>query len=204
MLPLSILARPVFRRGLSLAGNCPSSADDLRRDLSKSLSDFDERARRDGHSSASVEEVRYALCAWLDEMVFSSTPFSIDWLGHSLAVSHFHDQSAGTNFFARMDRLHQRADLAGALETYARCILLGFRGQYRMEDPTRLQGLVANALGKSSDATWRQAPWFPALKQGPGKRPKERTGRFLVWIGLVLLALSVGAYFLLAWLSQNI
>ena len=204
MVPLSILARPVFRRGLSLAGNCPPLADDLRRELSKSLSDFDERARRDGHSSASVEEARYALCAWLDEMVFSSTAFSIDWLGHSLAVAQFHDQSAGTNFFLRMERLHQRADLVGALETYARCILLGFRGQYRVEDPSQLKGLVANAFGKSQDAAWRQPPWFPSLRQAPGKRPKERTGRFLVWIGLGLLVLSVGAYFLLVWLSQNL
>lgn len=203
MQPLSTLARPIFRRGLSLAANCPASAEELRKELSKSLSDFDERARRDGHSSAAVEETRYALCAWLDEMVFSFTKFSIDWLGHSLAVAHFHDQAAGNNFFSRMERLHQRADLAGALEIYARCILLGFKGQYQLEDPSKLQGIVSDVQRKATDGSWREPPWFPALKTDPGKRPKERTGRILVWIGLAVLILALGLYTLLSWLATN-
>lgn len=203
MIALSSHARPIFRRGLSLSASCPPSAEDLRRELSKQLSDFDERARRDGHSSAAVEEARYALCAWLDEMVFSSTPFSIDWLGHSLAVAHFQDQAAGNNFFSRMERLHQRADLAGALETYARCVLLGFKGQYQLEDPSRLQGVVADVQRKSADSSWRSAPWFASLKHEPGSRGKERTGRFLVWIGLGALVLAFAVYTILSWLAQN-
>ncbi|MBK8801977.1 MAG: DotU family type IV/VI secretion system protein [Fibrobacteres bacterium] len=203
MQPLSTHTRPIFRRGLSLSSSCPASADDLRRELTKQLSDFDERARRDGHSSAVVEEARYALCAWLDEMVFSSTPFSIDWLGHSLAVAHFQDQAAGNNFFSRMERLHQRADLASSLEIYARCILLGFKGQYQLEDPSRLQGVVADVQRKAADSSWRSAPWFSALVHEPGKRGKERTGRFLVWIGLGALILSFAIYTILSWLARN-
>lgn len=203
MATLSILARPVFRRGIALSRDCPSSGDELGRELSKALAEFDERARREGHSPAAVEECRYALCAWLDETIFSSTPFSMGWFEHSMTVAHFHDPSAGTNFFSRMEGLHRRADLAGALELHTRCILLGFRGKYRLEDPSRLNGLVEDALGKIPDATNGEPPWFSSLRQKPGARSKERTGRILVWIGLLCLALAAGTYAFLAWLSQN-
>jgi len=201
---LTTLARPLFRRGIALSTNCPAAPEDLKRELLKGLTDFDERARREGHSSASVEESRYALCAWLDEMAFSRTPFSIGWLGHSLAVAQFQDQSAGNNFFARMTRLHQRADLAAALDIFARCILLGFKGQYQLEDPSKLQGQVLDIFRKKPDGNWKLPPWFPSMRKEPAKMAKERTGRLLVWIGAGLLTISVLLYLLMAWLSQNI
>lgn len=204
MQSLTNLARPLFRRGIALSSNCPASPDDLKRELLKGLSDFDERARREGHSNASVEESRYALCAWLDEMAFSRTPFSIEWLGHSLAVAQFQDQAAGTNFFSRMTRLHQRADLSSCLDIFARCILLGFKGQYQLEDPSKLQGLVIDIYRKKPDGNWKLPPWFPSLRKEPSKRAKERTGRFLVWIAAGMLTLAVLLYLLMAWLSQNI
>lgn len=201
---LTTLARPLFRRGIALSTICPPTPEELKRELLKGLSDFDERARRDGHSSASVEESRYALCAWLDEMAFSRTQFSIGWLGHSLTVAQFQDQSAGSNFFSRMTRLHQRSDLSNALDIFARCILLGFKGQYQLEDPTRLQGLVVDIFRKKPDGNWKLPPWFPALRKEPAKRTKERTGRFLVWIAIGGLSLAILLYVLMAWLSQNI
>jgi type VI secretion system protein ImpK len=203
MVSLSIIARPVFHRGIALLRDCPASAEELGRELSRSLAEFDERSRREGHSPTAVEESRYALCAWLDEIIFSSTDFSIGWLEHSLVVAHFRDPSAGTNFFERLDGLHRRADLVGALELYTRCILLGFRGRYRLEDPSRLDGLVADALAKTPDAANREPPLFSALRHPPGKRSKERTGRILVWIGLASLAGAAAVYALLAWLSRN-
>ncbi len=204
MQSLTILARATFRRGLALSSNCPATPEELKRELLKRLTDFDEKARREGHSSAAVEEARYALCAWLDEMAFSRTPFSIGWLGHSLAVAQFQDQTAGSNFFARLTRLHQRSDLSAALDVFARCLLLGFKGQYQLEDPTRLQGLVVDIFRKKPDNVWKQPPWFPALRKEPAKRAKERTGRLLVWIAIGGLSLTALLYLLLAWLSQNI
>lgn len=204
MLSLTALARPLFRRGIALSSNCPATPEELKRELLKWLGDFDEKARREGHSSAAVEESRYALCAWLDEMAFSRTPFSIGWLGHSLAVAQFQDQAAGSNFFARMTRLHQRSDLSSALDVFARCILLGFKGQYQLEDPTKLQGLVVDIFRKKPDGNWKLPPWFPALRKEPAKRAKERTGRFLVWIAIGGLTLTALLYLAMAWLSQNI
>ncbi len=198
------LAHPLFRRGLTLSTHCPQSPEELKSELLKALSDFDERAVREGHSRAGVEESRYALCAWLDEMAFSQTPFSIAWLGHSLAVAQFQDQSAGTNFFARLTRVHQRAELQAALEVFARCILLGFRGQYRLEDPAKLQGLVLDIFQKKSDKNWKLPPWFPSLSREPASRAAERTGRWLVGLGWGLLAFSLVVYLLLAGLSQNL
>lgn len=204
MQSLTALARALFKRGIALSSNCPATPEELKRELLKRLSDFDEKARREGHSSAAVEESRYALCAWLDEMAFSRTPFSIGWLGHSLAVAQFQDQAAGSGFFTRMTRLHQRSDLSSALDVFARCILLGFKGQYQLEDPTKLQGLVVDIFRKKPDGNWKLPPWFPALRKEPAKRAKERTGRFLVWIAVGGLILTALLYLAMAWLSQNI
>ena len=50
MASLSIIARPVFHRGISLLRDCPASAEELGRELSRSLAEFDERSRREGQT----------------------------------------------------------------------------------------------------------------------------------------------------------
>jgi type IV/VI secretion system ImpK/VasF family protein len=197
------IARPVFARGLALRTEHPSDAAALASDLQKVVQAFDEAARREGHPARMAEEAVYALSAWLDEVVFASTPISLEWLGHSLVAHRFQDPAAGTTFFERLAGLHRQAEMAGALDVYAQAILLGFQGRYRMEASDDLRRVAEDALGKRNADPSRNAPWLPALEHPAGKRPKERTGRRLWWItiGLPLAALSI--YALLAFLVDH-
>jgi type VI secretion system protein ImpK len=168
------------------------------------VADFDDSARKAGFSAALVEESRYALCAWLDERVFYFSPISFEWLAHSLVVREFQDQAAGSNFFERLQRLHQKGEFQPAMEIYADCILLGFRGKYRIEEASRLETIVDEILGKKSEPGWKDRPWFRARLREPGKRPKERTGRRLLWLAAGVGAFAVFVYLLLAFLAQQL
>lgn len=202
MVSLLTMATPLFRQGLRLGEK--NHAQGLQAELLRLVAGFDDAARRAGFSGAVVEEARYALCAWLDEMVFYSSPISIEWLSHSLVVKEFQDQAAGSNFFERLQRLHQKAEFQPALEIYANCVVLGFKGRYRLEDPDQLKGVVEGILGKKGEPGWRDRPWFAALRRPAGKRRQERTGRRLIWLAAGLGAFAVLFYFLLAFLAQHL
>lgn len=196
-------SRPLFMEGLALAGSDPRDPDALRTALLASLQRFDENARRDGHSARAVEEACFALAAWLDEIAFSCPSISLEWLGHSIAVHKFQDPAAGSSFFAHMSSLHQKADMAGALDVFAQAIVLGFQGRYRLESPEALPNIVQEVHDKRSDAPPFASPWMPSLDHDPGKRGRERTGKSLWWVGSGLLALGILLYILLAFLSAT-
>lgn len=193
------IAKPVLLTGAALSGR--SDAEALQAELLRELASFDAQARKLGFSAAVVEEARYALAAWLDEMVFHTSPISIEWLGHSLAVRLYQDQAAGAAYFDRMKGLHQKAEMLPALEVYSACIMLGFKGRYRIEEPEELTRLVEEVLGKKP-SSWDAAPWFPALRFEAGRRPKERTGRRLLIGAAILTTLSLLFYVALAFLAQ--
>ena len=202
MTPLSVLVRPALRRGISLAEDLPPGMDALHEELSRLVEACAESARRDGRPPSLVEEIRYALCAWLDERVFAATPFSIDWLPHSLVVAHFRDPSAGVNFFRRMERLHQRSEDEEGLEVFSRCILLGFRGMYRIDGRERLSGLLRDAMGKNRDPGWDAPPWFQALRVEPGPAGGRVSPRTLAAVAAAIAGLSLLGYLVLAGLSR--
>lgn len=196
------LAAPVFRKGMDLGGE--KDAELLQADLVRRMRAFSEEAGKAGYSAAVVEEARYALCAWLDEMVFYGSEISIGWLAYSLGVHEFQDPAAGSNFFERLQKLHQKDEFQPAMEVYADCIAMGFKGKYRIEDASALKTLVQEIMDKKKEADWRERPWFKARLREPGRRPKERTGRSLVWIGAAILIVSVLFYFILAFLAQHL
>lgn len=196
------LAAPLFRKGMDLGNE--KDAEPLQADLLRRIRTFNEEAGKAGYSAAVIEEARYALCAWLDEMVFYGSEISIGWLTYSLGMHEFQDQAAGSNFFERLQRLHQKDEFQPAMEVYADCIVMGFKGKYRIEDASVLKTLVQEVLDKKKEAGWRERPWFKARLREPGRRPKEKTGRSLVWIGVAFLILSVLFYFILAFLAQHL
>ncbi|MCB9495718.1 MAG: DotU family type IV/VI secretion system protein [Fibrobacteria bacterium] len=203
MTPLERLAGPVFQEGLGLSSQKTLDPSSLHAKLDTLLQAFNDQARREGHPARAVEESTFALAAWLDEIVFTTTEISLEWLGHSLAAHRFQDPAAGSTFFDRIAALQLRPELSGALDLYARCIVLGFQGKHRLDSPEVLQQLVKDLLSRDANHPSRNAPWVPSLDAPAGHRPKERTGRALWWISLGLLALGCGIYFFLAMLTGN-
>lgn len=87
--------------------------------------------RRLGLDGADLAEARYALVAFIDEQVLrSSWPGRADWMKQPLQLILYRENAAGENFFARLRALLQREDRLPAVQVYALCLALGFRGAY--------------------------------------------------------------------------
>lgn len=122
------------------AGERPDAAS-LRNQLIGLLEGFAKHPIAQTASAVDVEEARFALVAWADEMILRT-----DWPGHSqwlqdpLQLQLFHTNRGGDEFFERLARL--RAEQTDAREVFFLCLVFGFEGQYADRDPER-RNLIA-------------------------------------------------------------
>ena len=85
---------------------------------------------REGNVSAEeYNEARFAICAWVDEALLSSSwQGRGEWQKDSLQRRFFQTSDAGEEFFERLNRLGpQQRD---ARELYYLCLAMGFKGRY--------------------------------------------------------------------------
>lgn len=105
----------------------------LRAEVKRLFSEIDAGGAAAGKDPALVQAVRYALCAFLDELVLSSSwNIRQDWASRPLQMEYFNDFTAGEEFYRRIDSLRGSDDPARreALVVYAQILGLGFRGKY--------------------------------------------------------------------------
>jgi type VI secretion system protein ImpK len=90
-----------------------------------------------------TQQVKYALAAFLDELVLSSAwPGRTSWMGDPLQLKYFGEHLAGEGFFKRLNDLRQNAvKNIDVLEVYYLCLQLGFEGIYRMRGLEQLLAL---------------------------------------------------------------
>jgi type VI secretion system protein ImpK len=160
---------------------------------------------------------KYALAAWIDEMLVDAPWKGRDWWGNNvLEVELFSSRECYDRFYIlakEASALPQR----DALEVFYVCVVLGFRGLYR--DPEFARETIQNlGLPPDVDAWARQtalsvriAHERPAMK---GKRkeiagaPPLRGRYFALWSGLALAVLLVlvlvAGYFLPPLLSAQV
>jgi type VI secretion system protein ImpK len=107
--------------------------ESLRTHVKKLFTDIDQAASIAGKDAAAVQSARYALAAFLDEVVLSSN-WSIrgDWAGRPLQMEYFNDTTAGEEFYRKLEALRGSGEASRreALEVYGLCLGLGFRGRY--------------------------------------------------------------------------
>lgn len=139
-----------------------------------------------GRTRADIEDVRYALIAYLDELVqYSDWSGRIEWRARPLQAELFGETVAGERFFERMAGARHRKS-PEVLEVYLLCILMGFRGMYRMREG-ELEQLVSDARFHIGSAL---RVLSPDGVQPIGPR-SERRRVPLGAVGVALLALSV-------------
>lgn len=84
-------------------------------------------------SPRDIQFVKYALCAFLDELVFmSQLPAREEWTGRPLQLEYFNDYNAGDAFYTKLDELRHTDDpiTNAVLEIYYLCLVLGFKGKF--------------------------------------------------------------------------
>lgn len=130
---LADLASEALASAVQLRRAQEPSPDVLRAEMKKLLTELDAAATTAGKDPTLVQAVRYALCAFVDELVLSSSwNMRQDWASRPLQMEYFNDFTAGEEFYRKLDALRGSDDpqRREALEVYALILGLGFRGKY--------------------------------------------------------------------------
>lgn len=159
------------------------------------------------------ELARYALVAWIDE-VLVDTPWSGRewWSNNVLEVHEFNTRLCHQQFYVR-SREATTLTSRDALEVFYDCVILGFRGLYR--DPSSGRDLAERLNLPPDLAEWAsQAALSVRLGQGrppitEARRelvgaPPLKTRTSVVWhgLGVIMLLICNAVYFLVFFSSH--
>lgn len=116
--------------------------------LSEQLQNLLDRfARSPEAAEVSPDELaaaRFALVAWLDEVILrSSWPGRDEWAGQPLQLRLFRTNRAGNEFYEHLARL--RPEWLGAREVFLLVLSLGFEGQYH-DQPAERRAVLLQQL----------------------------------------------------------
>jgi type VI secretion system protein ImpK len=108
----------------------PGDAEAMRQRIDELFRSLEVKARQADVPADDVMQAKYAIAAFLDETVLSSSwPAKESWADKPLQLAYFNDFAAGEEFYNRIDQL-RGAKRNGPLEVYYLCLTLGFRGKY--------------------------------------------------------------------------
>ncbi len=132
--------------------------DQIKSDIERLIAASKERAGQTRASADDYDQARFAVFAWVDEAILSSSwTHKNRWQGEQLQRIYFQTTDAGELFFDRLNTLgpHQR----DVREVYYICLALGFMGRYCNEgdeylldqlQTSNLKLLTGSAVGPPS------------------------------------------------------
>ena len=105
---------------------------------------FEHEARSAGIDNEKIVSVKFALIAFLDETIISSSwTKKNSWLSEPLQLKLFETFNAGEEFFDNLDKLRLRtSNNNDVLEVYYLCLTLGFKGKYQLQSPENLRKII--------------------------------------------------------------
>jgi len=128
------------------------------------------KGRNVGISDADIQEIRYALVAFIDEQILRSNwPGRTEWMSQPLQLVLYNQYTAGEIFFARMRSLLNEGTRPDALAAYALCLMLGFRGQFGVSGDNSAVNTFTEAARQQLARTLPRGD-----KIGPHAEPSER------------------------------
>ena len=108
----------------------PGDAEVLRQRIDEQFRSLESRARQSDVPQEDVQQAKYAIAAFIDEMILTSNwSLKDSWSDKPLQLAYFNDFSAGEEFYNRIET-HRAAKKNSVLEVYYLCLALGFRGKY--------------------------------------------------------------------------
>jgi type VI secretion system protein ImpK len=180
------------------AGRQPiADAASFRKRMKDAFREIDREAQKLGYTSADVAHTNYAVVAFLDETVNrSADPNKAQW--SALQSEMFERAVAGESFFDRLSLLNKHSDsdhLADILEVYYTCLLLGYQGQYAMDDRGELQTVMTDLRARIDSIRGESAEFSPgaAIPEQPEAPPPapRKTGTRLRTAALAALVFVV-------------
>src|SRR6516162_2367769 len=108
----------------------PGDAELLRQKIDEQFRALETRARQSDVPQEDVQQAKYAIAAFIDEMILTSSwPLKESWADKPLQLAYFNDFAAGEEFYNKIDT-PRGAKRNSVLEVYYLCLTLGFRGKY--------------------------------------------------------------------------
>ncbi len=157
-----------------------------------------------------VEEARFALVAWIDEMLLRSDwSGREEWLREPLQLQLFRTNRAGDEFYEHLARLQPHQNQAR--EVYFLCLVHGFEGQYAGQAAERGELIrqqfeflrVAGHALDSATATPLAPPAYELEIVLPPAAGRRLWPVMLAWFGLVA-GVSFVAWAILQYLAGQV
>jgi type VI secretion system protein ImpK len=135
-----------------------------------------------------MNEVKYALAAFADEVIYhSSWPGRTQWLNNPLQLQFFQENTAGDGFFERLDMLYSQRGRDHVTQIFFVCLALGFQGKFRLGQQEGLAAVlegVGNYVALSVGGGDQLAPNAERRDGGGGAVRRE----------LPILAMALGFF----------
>ena len=129
--------------------------DSFRRRTKAMLQEIEQVALTAGYDGRDVQETHFAVAAFLDSVVLhSDESVRAEWERKTLQEELFGQRDAGVVFFEKLEDFRSRRDseqLAGILEVYLLCLLLGFEGRYSGGLRSELDGITERVRKRIED-----------------------------------------------------
>ena len=113
----------------------------LQSKVDQMLEEADRRGMVFRYSRDTLLEARYAVVAFLDEMILQSGwDQKNHWASHLLQYKYFQTQVAGEEFFHHLMTLRRALPVnTDLLEVFHACLVLGFEGKYKLEGTRKVK-----------------------------------------------------------------
>ncbi len=117
----------------------------LRKLINYYIGQLHKNCLRAGFTPETIELVKYALVATLDETVLSIPGEARDfWITNPMQLELFDENIAGEEFYRKLDHLMQTPEKnRSTLEIYYFCLSLGFQGKYFLRDPQQREVIIS-------------------------------------------------------------
>ena len=204
------LGTPVMDVIMQVKAGLLVPSGDLRVRIDDLLKDLDRRGDQLGYKERQLQYVKFALAAFVDEMVLTARfPLREEWEKHPLQLEYFGEHLAGVTFFNKVDELLKNsAENADVIEVYYLCLLLGYKGKYKIYYEDQLKVViesVADSLrrvnrlrGGALSPHWKVMDQ-PEPVVDPGVPNWVKTG------GAILIAVAIVVYTIFSlWLRGDV
>lgn len=191
------LVAPVLDVVLQLRAGTVKPSQDLRRTFANLLKDFEERGAMLRYSDQQIQSSKFALAAFIDETVLTADfPLRDEWEKYPLQLEYFGEHLAGVTYFDRLEELLKNPEAnADVIEVYYLCLLLSYKGKYKIYLEDQLKGVierVAEALRRAGRLqTGEISPHWRAADQPEAPRKEGLPLWFMLgggaFVGFVVL-----------------
>ena len=201
---LTELATEIYLFALGMRGRARSAEFGcVHQGVLKLFDEFESRAKAERVDADDIAAVKYALAAFVDEIVLRAEwPGRDQWADDPLQLHYFGTYLAGEGFFEQLDTLRSQVRTrAEALGIFHQCLQLGFRGKYGVAGEE--DKLDALKKGLQHELEREQVPDLnePSPHWQATDKPRPRTDQLPRWFlyacGAVVVAcvLLYGVFF---------